>query len=72
MKMNHYLLQFSLMLIVLFGGLFLLRWIKDGDMDVLQLIGCGVGVVLFVTTLIWGVWHKKKQKGNINDSEHTC
>lgn len=72
MKMNHYLLQFSMMLIVLFGGLLLLRWIKDGDIDIMQLIGCGVGVVLFLSTFIWGVWNKRKKSNEKNDSEHTC
>lgn len=71
MKMNHYLLQFSMMLIVLFGGMFLLRWIKDGDVDVMQLIGCGVGVILFLSTFIWGMWKKKRQSYIQKDSEHT-
>jgi hypothetical protein len=53
MKINSYLLQLAITIIVIFGGTFIIRYIRTGELLLDQIIGASVGVILLITSLIW-------------------
>ncbi|WP_417900383.1 hypothetical protein ABN702_09105 [Bacillus haimaensis] len=53
MELNSYVIRLSLMIIGIFGGVFLFRYIKNGELLLDQLIGVTVGVLLLVVAVIW-------------------
>ncbi|SMQ78116.1 hypothetical protein SAMN05444673_3249 [Bacillus sp. OV166] len=53
MKINSYLLQLAIIIIVIFGGTFIIRYIRTGELLLDQIIGASVGVILLITSLIW-------------------
>ena len=53
MKINSYLLQLAITVIVIFGGTFIFRYIRTGELLLDQIIGASVGVLLLMTSLIW-------------------
>ncbi|MGC9929638.1 hypothetical protein [Priestia aryabhattai] len=62
MGINSYLIRFSCMLMLMFGGLFAIQYIKTGDLYLDQLLVFGAGFVLFIGSLIWK--RKHQQQGN--------
>ncbi|MGE7713161.1 hypothetical protein [Priestia megaterium] len=50
------------MLMLMFGGLFIIRYVKTGDFYLDQLLVFGAGFVLFIGSLIWK--RKHQQQGN--------
>ncbi|MFQ6388419.1 hypothetical protein ACLNAR_11610 [Priestia aryabhattai] len=62
MEINSYLIRFSCMLMLMFGGLFVIQYIKTGDLYLDQLLVFGAGFVLFIGSLIWK--RKHQQQGN--------
>ncbi|MFV5315104.1 hypothetical protein [Priestia megaterium] len=50
------------MLMLMFGGLFIIRYVKTGDFYLDQLLVFGAGFVLFISSLIWK--RKHQQQGN--------
>lgn len=57
MKINIYLIQLAVTIIVIFGGTFTIRYFKTGELLLDQIIGASVGIVLLIAALIW----RKKQ-----------
>ncbi|MEH7455186.1 hypothetical protein [Gottfriedia acidiceleris] len=53
MKINHYMLQLSLLIIIIFGGTFILHLIKTGELLIDQILGFSVGILILFFTLIW-------------------
>ena len=53
MKINSYLLQLAITIIVIFGGTFIIRYFRTGELLLDQIIGASVGVILLITSLIW-------------------
>jgi len=53
MKINHYMLQLSLLIIIIFGGTFIIHFIKTGEFLSDQFIGLSVGILILFFTLIW-------------------
>ncbi|SET74961.1 hypothetical protein SAMN05421676_107175 [Salinibacillus kushneri] len=53
MKINLFLIQFATSLLVIFGGTFIFRYFRTGELLLFQLIGASVGVVLLIASLIW-------------------
>ncbi|PGM57361.1 hypothetical protein [Bacillus sp. AFS053548] len=53
MKINHYMLQLSLLIIIIFGGTFILHLIKTGEFLIDQILGFSVGILILFFTLIW-------------------
>ena len=53
MKINSYLLQLAITIIVIFGGTFIIRYFRTGELLFDQIIGASVGVILLITSLIW-------------------
>ncbi|MBU3573602.1 hypothetical protein ABFY59_11010 [Priestia aryabhattai] len=62
MEINSYLIRFSCMLMLMFGGLFVIQYVKTGDLYLDQLLAFGAGFVLFIGSLIWKTKHQ--QQGN--------
>ncbi|MFJ8261026.1 hypothetical protein ACIQ4I_03560 [Rummeliibacillus sp. NPDC094406] len=53
MKINSYLIQLAISIIVIFGGTFTIRYFRTGELLLDQIIGATIGVILLVATLIW-------------------
>ena len=53
MKINTYLIQLAVTIIVIFGGTFSIRFFRTGELLLDQIIGASVGIVLLIATLIW-------------------
>lgn len=64
MELNSYVIRLSLMIIGIFGGVFLFRYIKNGELLFDQLIGVTVGVLLLVVAVIWRRTHQPSSSTN--------
>ena len=53
MKINAYLIQLAITIIVIFGGVFTIRYFRTGELLLDQIIGASVGIVLLIASLIW-------------------
>lgn len=53
MKINTYLIQLAITIIVIFGGVFTFRYFRMGELLLDQIIGASVGIVLLIASLIW-------------------
>jgi hypothetical protein len=53
MKINSYLLHLAITIIVIFGGTFIIRYFRTGELLLDQIIGASVGVILLIVSLIW-------------------
>jgi len=53
MKINTYLIQLAVTIIVIFGGTFTIRFFRTGELLLDRIIGASVGIVLLIATLIW-------------------
>ena len=53
LKINSYLFQLAIAIIVIFGGTFTIRYFRTGELLLEQIIGATVGVILLLATLIW-------------------
>ncbi|HHW38426.1 MAG TPA: hypothetical protein GXX18_14500 [Bacillales bacterium] len=58
MKINSYLIQLAITIIVIFGGTFTIRYFRTGELLLDQIIGVTVGVILLIATLIWRTVNK--------------
>jgi hypothetical protein len=52
-KINTYLIQLGVTIIVIFGGAFTIRYFRTGELLLDQIIGASVGIILLITALIW-------------------
>ena len=53
MKINTYFIQLAITIIVIFGGVFTIRYFRTGELLLDQIIGASVGIVLLIASLIW-------------------
>ena len=53
MKINTYLIQLAVTIIVILGGIFTIRYFRTGELLLDQIIGASIGIVLLIATLIW-------------------
>ncbi|OIK12661.1 hypothetical protein BIV60_16035 [Bacillus sp. MUM 116] len=53
MKINLYLIQLGIIIIVIFAGTFTIRYFKTGELLIDQIIGTSVGAALLIGSLIW-------------------
>lgn len=58
LKINSYLIQLAITIIVIFGGTFTIRYFRTGELLLDQIIGVTVGVILLIATLIWRTVNK--------------
>ncbi|MBM7619159.1 hypothetical protein JOC95_001008 [Bacillus tianshenii] len=64
MELNSYLIRLSYMIIGIFGGVFLFRYIKNGELLLDQLIGVSVGLFLLAAAIIWRRLHQTSSSAN--------
>lgn len=53
LKINLYLIQLAITIIVIFGGTFTISYFRTGELLLVQIIGATAGVILLVAALIW-------------------
>ncbi|WP_186321456.1 hypothetical protein [Bacillus sp. FJAT-22090] len=53
MKINTYLIQLAVAIIVILGGTFTIRYFRTNELLIDQMIGASVGVLLLIASLIW-------------------
>lgn len=58
MKINQYFLRLSVILIVIFGGSFVIRYFRTGELSEDQIPGMLLGVVLLIGAWIWRKYNK--------------
>lgn len=61
MNMNLFLIQLAITTMVIFGGTFSLRYFINGELLLDQIIGAFVGLILFISALIWRKINKQNQ-----------
>ncbi|HWK23590.1 MAG TPA: hypothetical protein VNS08_11230 [Ureibacillus sp.] len=62
MNANTALVQLAISIIVIFGGTFIFRYFRTGELLLDQMIGASVGVVLLIASLLWRKINKKNHK----------
>lgn len=58
MKINAFLIRFAMLMMMIFGGIFTIRYFRTGELLLDQLIGSVVGFILLLAALIWRKWNK--------------
>lgn len=53
MKINVYLIYLSSSIILIFGGLFTIRYFTRGELLLDQLIASLIGIVILIGSLVW-------------------
>ena len=53
MKTNSYFIQLAITMLVIFGGIFIIRYLRTGELLLDQMIGVAVGFFLLLASLIW-------------------
>ncbi|MGM0835334.1 MAG: hypothetical protein ACQEV7_04195 [Bacillota bacterium] len=64
MEINTYVIRLSFLIIGIFGGVFLFRLIKNGELLLDQLIGVSFGALLLVTAVIWRKFNQTSSSAN--------
>jgi hypothetical protein len=65
LKINNYLIRLAIMIIIIFGGTFTVRYFRTGEFLLDQFLGFSVGVLLLIASLVWrfrnrGVYFKRE------------
>lgn len=53
MAINSTLIRLSVMMLVIFGGIFIMRYFIKGELLLDQLIGASAGLILLISSLVW-------------------
>jgi len=53
MKINQFLIQLSYIMIIIFGGVFTIRYFRMDELLLDQLIGVFIGSILLIVSLLW-------------------
>ncbi|NBI06582.1 hypothetical protein [Senegalia massiliensis] len=53
MKINQFLIRLSYMMIIIFGGVFTIRYFRMNELLLDQLIGVFIGAILLIVSLLW-------------------
>ncbi|MDQ0229028.1 hypothetical protein [Metabacillus malikii] len=53
LKKSSFLIQLAITIMVIFGGIFLIRYVRTGELLIDQLIGFASGGILLVATVGW-------------------
>ncbi|PGK52561.1 hypothetical protein CN918_28205 [Priestia megaterium] len=62
MKINDYLIQLSITIIIIFGGTFVIKYFRTGDILIPQGIAFAIGLILIISSFIWRYSHKRKTR----------
>ncbi len=52
-KINNYFIQLAILIIVIFGGTFVIRYFRTGELLLDQIIGLSMGLLILIFSLIW-------------------
>lgn len=53
MQTNQFSIKLSTIIIIIFGGVFIIRYLRADEFLLDQLIGAVIGVILLVASLLW-------------------
>ncbi|BCB04193.1 hypothetical protein [Bacillus sp. KH172YL63] len=62
MKLNAFIIRISLMILIIFGGTFVIQFVKSGDLLVGQMIGFGIGTGVLLAAVMW-----RKKNGGVQE-----
>lgn len=62
MKINTYLIQFALTIILIFGGTLLLKYIKTSEIYIDHLIATIIGGIILISSILWRIREKHSWK----------
>ncbi|MBX0358409.1 hypothetical protein [Halobacillus sp. Nhm2S1] len=60
MEINRFFLMFATTMILIFGGVFFLRYLRSGEYLVDHLLGALAGLLILILGLIWRQKHKER------------
>lgn len=61
MEVNTFFLRFAILLMTIFGGTFIFRFILKDELLLDQLLGLIVGFIILLSSLIWRKINQHKQ-----------
>ena len=53
LKINTYFIQLAITILVVFGGTFIIRYSRTGELLLDQMIGASVGILLLIVTMVY-------------------
>jgi len=53
LKINTYFIQLAITILVVFGGTFIIRYFRTGELLLDQMIGATVGILLLIITMVY-------------------
>ncbi|MGR9049664.1 hypothetical protein ACQ4XT_13645 [Halobacillus faecis] len=60
MEINRFFLMFATTMMLIFGGVFFLRYLRSGEYLVAHLMSALAGLLLLIITLIWRQKNKER------------
>ncbi|MYL48203.1 hypothetical protein GLV98_01850 [Halobacillus litoralis] len=60
MEINRFLLMFSTTVMLIFGGVFFLRYLRIGEYLVAHLLSAVTGLLIFILALLWRQKYKER------------
>ncbi|GEN52358.1 hypothetical protein [Halobacillus faecis] len=60
MEINRFLLMFATTMMLIFGGVFFLRYLQSGEYLVDHLLSALAGLLILILALIWRQKHKER------------
>lgn len=58
MKIHSFIMRLALLISIIFGGTFTIRYIKTGELLLDQMLGGILGIVLIIVTIVFGKMKK--------------
>ncbi|MED3662848.1 hypothetical protein NST62_11685 [Ureibacillus sp. FSL K6-8385] len=71
MKVNLFFIRLSVIIMIIFGGVFMIRYFAKGELLLDQLIGASAGLILLISSLIWrryGISGRKRMNHDMKNS----
>jgi len=62
MEFNTYFIRLACMIMLVFGGTFIVRYVRTDEFLIDQMIGVSVGFILLICSLIWRIRINKASK----------
>ena len=59
MGTNSYFIQLAITIVVIFGGTFIIRYLRTGELLLDQIICLAIGVILLFASLVWRKLNKQ-------------
>jgi|GEM_PF-915349 len=65
MEINTYFIRLACMIMLIFGGTFIVRYVRTDELLVDQMIGVSVGFTLLICSLLWRLRNKKASNAGV-------